>query len=61
MAAGEGFEKVNAEEQLLKEKTQENLHSKSGTLVTMGLVLGHHNGRQVQISIIPAGGNHRHF
>ena len=47
MAAGKGFEKVNAEEQLLKEKTQEDLHSKSDTLVTMGLVLGHHNDREV--------------
>ena len=56
MAAGEGFEKVNVEEQLLKEKTQEDLPSKSGTLVTMGLVLGHHNGYEVQISMISAGG-----
>ena len=46
MAAGKGFEKVNAEEQLLKEKTQEDLYSKSDTLVTM-IFLGHHNDREV--------------
>ena len=47
MAAGKGFEKMNAEEQLLKEKTQEDLCSKLDTLVTMGLVPGHHNDREV--------------
>ena len=47
MAAGEGFEKVNAEEQLLKENTQEDLRSKSDTPGTMGLVSSHSNEREM--------------